>query len=830
MRIAGTVCLASAVAVLLVTLGLAYRDAKAGDGAQLEARQTRQILDRTAGILSLMKDAEIAQRGFLLTGDSAQLAPLLRAESILGRQLDDLHQAAAGQPGQQARIDRLRPALRQEFAALNATVELRKQEGLDAALEANRTSRGATAMAETRGIGSEIARSATSGLASETLAAEGLRRRMRTLTAAGSAVFFCLLLAAGFDISRASARSRELRNLLHTTLTSIREGVIATNAEGTVTFLNPAAQQLTGWAGTEALGQPLDTVFQLASESTGAGMKSTAMLRSMLRSRDGSLFPVDESASPILARDGANLGVALVFRDLTARRKAEQAEIDLASIVEYSDDAIIGKRLDGTITSWNAAATRIFGYSAEEMIGSSVDRLMPDSRANDVAEILERIRRGERVLHYETVRRRKDGVEIAVALTISPILDASGRVVGASEIARDISGREQAQEALRESEERFRRLFESNLVGLAFWDSKHLITQANDAYLSIIGYTRQEFAPGMIGWRDLTPPEYQGLDDLALREAATHSISRLYEKEYVRRDGKRIPIAIGVADLKNSRREGLAFVLDISERKRLQEQLLRSQKLESLSVLAGGIAHDFNNLLMGILANATLMRDETAPGSPLAGLIDNIFTATGQAAQLTRQMLAYSGKGAFAVVPMSIAESVGDIASLLRASLPVAVDLRLNLAPDLPAIEGDSGQIGQLIGNLALNGAEAIESQGVVTISTFLREVAAADATQNLAGPPLPPGAYVLLEVHDTGIGMDEATLAKMFDPFFSTKFTGRGLGLAAVLGIVRAHHGGISVWSAPQKGTTFQVFLPVEQESACSVPAAEPQVLHAKM
>jgi signal transduction histidine kinase len=224
------------------------------------------------------------------------------------------------------------------------------------------------------------------------------------------------------------------------------------------------------------------------------------------------------------------------------------------------------------------------------------------------------------------------------------------------------------------------------------------------------------------------------------------------------------------------------------------------------------------------------MLDETAPGSPLARLIDNIFTATDQAAQLTRQMLAYSGKGRFAVVPLSISKIVSDTASLLRASLPVTVDLRLNLAQGLPVIDGDSGQVGQLVANLALNGAEAIESAGVVTISASLREVAAADPPPNLAGPPLPPGAYVLLEVADTGAGMDEATLARMFDPFFSTKFTGRGLGLAAVLGIVRAHHGGISVVSAPQKGTTFQVFLPVERESARQAPSAEPQALHAKM
>src|SRR5262249_26959768 len=155
--------------------------------------------------------------------------------------------------------------------------------------------------------------------------------------------------------------------------------------------------------------------------------------------------------------------------------------------------------------------------------------------------------------------------------------------------------------------------------------SQYRITEANDAYLAIIGYTREEFTPGAISWRELTPPEYRTLDNRALTEAAQRSVSGLYEKEYLRRDGKRIPISIGVAEMRNSRQEWLSIVVDLSERKRITEQLLRSQKLQSLSVLAGGIAHDFNNLLMSIMANATLMMDEAPPDSPLEDLIERIF-------------------------------------------------------------------------------------------------------------------------------------------------------------------------------------------------------------
>jgi PAS domain S-box-containing protein len=388
------------------------------------------------------------------------------------------------------------------------------------------------------------------------------------------------------------------------------------------------------------------------------------------------------------------VGVVLVFRDLTEPKEAEQVQLSLSSIVESSEDAIIGERPDGTITSWNDAAVRIFGYTAEELIGANITALTPEGRGDDSFDIVQRIQRGEHVRHYETMRRRKDGTEIIVDLSISPIRDAAGRIVGASEIARDIT-----------------------------------------------------------------------------------------------------------------------------DRKRLQEQIVYSQKVESLGVLAGGIAHDFNNLLMGITANATLILE--APSvSAATDLAQNVLIATEQASHLTRQMLHYSGKGRFLVEPIGLTKQIENIVLLFRSSIPKGVELRLELDANLPPINADAGQIQQLVTNLVLNGAEAIGSFGVVTISATLQELTGS-GHKNLAGNPVPPGTYARLEVRDTGHGIDEVTRARIFDPFFTTKFTGRGLGLAAVLGIVRGHKGGISVSSEPGKGTTFQVFFPVEVGR---------RVLHAKI
>jgi signal transduction histidine kinase len=329
------------------------------------------------------------------------------------------------------------------------------------------------------------------------------------------------------------------------------------------------------------------------------------------------------------------------------------------------------------------------------MIGSNIAVLSPEGRGDDGFEMVQRIQQGEHVRHYETVRRRKDGTEVVVDLSISPICDTAGRVVGASNIARDIS-----------------------------------------------------------------------------------------------------------------------------DRKRIQEQIVYTQKVESLGVLAGGVAHDFNNLLMSINANASLILDEVPPDSTSADLVQSVLAATKQAGHLTRQMLHYSGKGRFLVESLSLTKQIENIVLLFRSSIHKGVDLELNLDRNLPPIRADAGQIQQLVTNLVLNAAEAIDTTGVVTISASLQELTGL-GRQNLAGNPVPPGTYAKLEVKDTGSGIDEATKARIFDPFFSTKFTGRGLGLAAVLGIVRGHHGGISFSSQPGRGTTFQVYFPVE---------AGLRTLHAKM
>lgn len=253
------------------------------------------------------------------------------------------------------------------------------------------------------------------------------------------------------------------------------------------------------------------------------------------------------------------------------------------------------------------------------------------------------------------------------------------------------------------------------------------------------------------------------------------------------------------------------------ERNRLERELQHAEKLKSLGLLAGGIAHDFNNVLVPVLGNIDLALSEPGLSPSARKYLEDVSDAAERATELTRQMLAYSGKGKFVVAPIDLSWAVQEMARLLEASISKKITVEYELAEDLPAVEADAAQLGQVIMNLAINASEAIGDQrGSVTLRTGTSELSAAQLADAYSKEPLPSGRYVYLEVSDTGSGMDADAQKKAFDPFFTTKSTGRGLGLAAVSGIVRGHHGAIKFDTKSEQGTTFTVFFP-----ACGKPFA---------
>jgi PAS domain S-box-containing protein len=266
-----------------------------------------------------------------------------------------------------------------------------------------------------------------------------------------------VLAAVTAERRRVQAAVHEQRERLHVTLASIGDAVLVTDSQGRVTFLNPVAAALTGWSEAEALGKDIAQVFPIVNEYTGQavetpiarvmreGMVVGLANHTLLLAKDGVERPIDDSAAPIRDPQGRLLGVVLVFRDITARRQAEEAQVRLAALVESSEDAIIGKTLEGIITSWNQGAEQIYGYRAEDVIGRSLALLVPPDRPDELPGILAQVARGEAIVRYETERVRQDGKVILVALTISPLRDAIGSIVGASTIARDITAQKQAE-------------------------------------------------------------------------------------------------------------------------------------------------------------------------------------------------------------------------------------------------------------------------------------------------------------------------------------------------------------------------------------------------
>jgi PAS domain S-box-containing protein len=395
----------------------------------------------------------------------------------------------------------------------------------------------------------------------------------------------------------------------------------------------------------------------------------------------------------------------------------------------------------------------------------------------------------------------------------------------------------QANEALRLSEQHYQMLTNLAPVGIFRTDAAGRCLYVNERACEICGIDAEEAGQGQ--WDRILEPEDRVRLAAEWRKVVAGSAPGSIEHRIVRRDGSAVWALTHFAAERN--RDGqvtgcIGTVADFSGRKRaedekrkLEAQVQHAQQLQSLGILAGGLAHDFNNLLTIILGNARIALLDLPPASPVVDNLAEIETATSRAAELTSQMLAYSGKGRFTLQAVSLSRLAEQTANLLQAIISKKTDIQFNLQDALPAIEADPAQIRQILMNLIANAAEAIgEAGGIVRISTGVVDADRTYLSSTYFDDDLPAGRYVYLEVSDTGCGMSPEILAKIFDPFFSTKFTGRGLGLAAVVGIVRAHRGALKVSSQPGSGSTFRLLFP-GTDAAEAVPADGPATVPAR-
>jgi two-component system cell cycle sensor histidine kinase/response regulator CckA len=499
-------------------------------------------------------------------------------------------------------------------------------------------------------------------------------------------------------------------------------------------------------------------------------------------------------------------------------RERDQAEAQrrlLAAIVEGAEDAIISHTLHGVIRSWNAGAEQLFGFTAGEAIGQSLSIIVPADRREELTSNLATQQGGGSLKNRETERQRKDGSLVPVSLTLSPVRDEHGSIIGGAGIIHDLSERRRAERALRQIEDRMQLALARSGVGL--WEGD---LTTGDFYWSEIHETLHGLPPGGAGRTFDTFMEcVHPADREDVRRSGAQAVAerRDAELEYriITPDGaERWIQTIGhyTYDEAGSAIRAAGIAVDVTERRLLEDQLRQSQKMEAVGQLAGGIAHDFNNMLNVIVGYGELVLRDLGSDHRHRPDLEEIVNAGRRSAALTQQLLAFSRKQILSPRVLRPGDVVGGIVPMLRRLIGESIVLRTNMS-DRACVKADSGQIEQVLINLAVNARDAMPHGGNLSIETA--DVAIAPATARGHGG-VPPGAYVMIAVEDTGHGMDPETQKRIFEPFFTTKEQGRGtgLGLATVYGVVRQSDGHIEVASEPGMGTTFTIYLPQTDEA----------------
>jgi PAS domain S-box-containing protein len=471
--------------------------------------------------------------------------------------------------------------------------------------------------------------------------------------------------------------------------------------------------------------------------------------------------------------------------------------------------------------AWSEETYRIFGRPLDQppTNDSFYASVHPEDRAAVRQAVTVALETGRR---YDVEHRviRPDGVQVYVHEMAEIVRDDAGQPVRMVGTVQDVTERRLAEERIQWEHKLLRTVIDTLPDYIFFKDRSGRFLMNNVAARKVhgeytpedfIGKTDADFLPKEIAMQYLA-------DDARVMETGEPILNR--EEPFVTRTGERRLLLTTKIPLKDARGQVTGIVgvsRDITERKRLEEErqamerkFQETQKLESLGVLAGGIAHDFNNLLTGILGNASLARMELPPESGLHSYLEQIENSSQRAADLCKQMLAYSGKGRFIIQRIDVTGLVKETLHLLQLSISKKAVLKLHLAEKLPAVMADATQLRQIVMNLVINASDAIgDRSGLITISTSVVTADHRYLGELIGAPELHPGDYVCLEVTDNGCGMSPEVKAKIFEPFFTTKFTGRGLGLAAVLGIVRGHRGAMKVYSEPGRGSTFKLLLP---------------------
>jgi PAS domain S-box-containing protein len=474
----------------------------------------------------------------------------------------------------------------------------------------------------------------------------------------------------------------------------------------------------------------------------------------------------------------------------------------------------------------------IIGRSGEALIGKTILEAMPEVEGQFYLAFLNGVYRTGKPFHgHESLFRlgRADGGtdDLYLNFVYLPTRSAAGETDGIFVYMMDVTSLVAARMRVEESEQRFRQLADSmpQMVWTARPDGS--IDYYNQRWYEFTGFDLEQ--ANQSWFPTLHPEEAQRVEELWNGSVQSGEPFQVEARMWDRHEGRWRWVmgrAVAVRDASGKVVKWFGTCTDIDEQKTSQQAMLQAQKLESVGLLAGGIAHDFNNLLVGIMGGASFALESIPESHPAFDVLQTVVGASERAAHLTRQMLAYARKGNFIVVPVDLSEMVMKTTQFINASVPKSVQVQFQLASGLPTVQADPGGIQQVVMNLIINAAEAVgEKSGRVMVRTRAERIEPAGSRRGVDGAPLSPGDYAVLEVEDSGCGIEPSILAKIFDPFFSTKFAGRGLGLAAVGGVIRSHRGAIEVDTETGKGSTFRVLLPASQQAPAAAAQAAGEI-----
>jgi PAS domain S-box-containing protein len=651
-------------------------------------------------------------------------------------------------------------------------------------------------------------------------------------------LFTCgLIIAIGEAMRAARRREAESRDVLRVTLRSIGDGVIATDVDGNVAYLNTVAETLTGWSPQQAVGRPLTSVFRIVNETTRAPVENPALraLRegavvglanhTVLIRRDGTECPIDDSAAPIIDEHGRVSGCVLIFRDVTEQRQLEREKHAqlftarrLASIVESSEAAMIGKNLDGIIQSWNAAAERLFGYTAEQAIGRHISLVIPPDRLAEEDKIISTLKAGRRIEHFETERVRADGRRVQISLTVSPIKDDDGNVIGASKIVRDIT-RERETEAERA---RLVTLIENSKDFIAICDLDGIPIYVNRAGLDLVGLESVAAARGVHIWdfffaedqdrirNELFPRVLatgHGELEVRFRHFKTAEARWMAYKVLALTDEDGKPIAVGTVSQDITHRKALE-----NDLRRLAAELAESnqRKSEFLATLA----HELRGPLAP-LKNVVEIWKRSTSAEQLAPARATMERQLGQMVRLVDDLLDLNR---ITHNRLELRQARLELATVIEHALetarPLADARRHELEVTLPKeplyLQGDAARLAQVFSNLLSNSCKYTDQGGKISLTAQRR------------------GDDVIIAVKDTGVGIPADRIASVFDMFSQADPTlehaqgGLGIGLTLVKQLVAMHGGTVEARSGGRGlGSEFIVTLPIDLSAAPAVGAA---------